>query len=119
LLFRQARAGRLPGIEHVGIGALLAGDPLDKMQWVARAQRSYSDVVQAASTVARCGCRSRPMIFPGHWRSKWSDNFVALSWPGIAVRRTASLGSPMSRPSRLGEQCVPERGHRDKPGDDN
>ncbi len=28
-------------------------------------------------------------------------NFFA-SWPGIAVRRTASLRSPMSRPSRLG-----------------
>ena len=29
-----------------------------------------------------------------------------LSWPGL------------SRPSRLGRQCVPSRDHRDKPGDD-
>src|ERR1017187_9158054 len=27
---------------------------------------------------------------------------IFLSWPGIAVQRTASLRSPMSRPSRLG-----------------
>ena len=41
-----------------------------------------------------------------------------LSWPGIAVRRTACFRTPMSRPSRLGRHCVPKRDHRDefKPG---
>src|SRR5690349_3216283 len=41
------------------------------------------------------------------------------SWPGLAVRRTASLRSPTSRPSRLGlAWCVPKRYGRHKAGHD-
>src|SRR5262249_24893496 len=38
-------------------------------------------------------------------QAKSGDAQQRLSWPGIAVRKTASRRSPMSRPSRVGEHA--------------
>src|SRR5690348_6973008 len=46
--------------------------------------------------------------------------FHTLSWPGIAVRRTACFRTPMSPAISLrkARPCHPKRDHRDEPGDD-
>jgi hypothetical protein len=54
----------------------------------------------------------------GDERSWLHASPFVLSWPDIAVRRTACFRTPMSRPSRLGTHCSTNRDHRDKPGDD-
>ncbi len=69
----------------------------------------------SAEDIART-CHAHPDIVRGgqgsrHGRSEARNSYVAfgaakrhllLSWPGTAILRTASLRSPMSRPSRLG-----------------
>ena len=58
-------------------------------------------------------CRPGPQA-----RRRVQDLDCLPSWPGNRVRPLAGPAVNLSRPSRLGRQCVPKRDHRDKPGDD-
>src|SRR5437868_1624134 len=51
-------------------------------------------------------------------RARIRSSRFSLSWPGIAVRRTASLRSPMSWPSTSWWQRMEDVDARDKPGHD-
>jgi hypothetical protein len=47
-----------------------------------------------------------------------SNHFTLASWPGIAVRRTASLPLAYARPSTSWPQMKEDVDARDKPGHD-
>src|SRR5919205_610714 len=48
--------------------------------------------------------------------SATSKNWIASSLTLLAMKKWSWPG--LSRPSRLGRHCAPDRGHRDEPGDD-